>query len=525
MSEQPPQSSNTDPPDSGQPGAGPESVPAWDRASSDFSTSVYEMVEVLRRPAAGAQQFRDMPPAAGWRRHWFNARLWVQRLGVLLRTGIRRWVKFHPGLLGRLVETLVWPAAFVALGWFSNPGNPFFVNDGFPWPWLGPWLIAMRYGSGYGAAATLLLLGAWGVLAPSVEFPRLYFLGGAITTLIAGEFGGYWGLRATRLREAVRYLNDKVDRLTRRLYLVKLSHDELEYELVDRPGTLRDALIDLRVLMEQEQRNRKGASNPLPGAQLILDFIGHHCRIESAAIYQVRVFPEIKMWRVARIGQVVDPKPDDPMVVRAVETGRLLHLQDTMLDEAHRSALIAAAPITDSEQDTVGLLAVSSMPFSALTTENLQTIGILLESYADYVRLDRLTADSSGIWPEAPKGLVGEIAWLSRLQQNFDLQSYCVIWRVDHPDRVKIISELQQLHMRGEVAWRWPTDRNLAPVCVIALVPFAGAAQTLVYKQRILQGITRSFGEVTPTQLNSQDVAVQGNDTLGRLRAAVEGMA
>jgi hypothetical protein len=196
-----------------------------------------------------------------------------------------------------------------------------------------------------------------------------------------------------------------------------------------------------------------------------------------------------------------------------------------MLDEAHRSALIAAAPITDSEQDTVGLLAVSSMPFAALTTENLQTIGILLESYADYVRLDRLSADSSGIWPDAPKGLVGEIAWLSRLHQNFDLQSYCVIWRVDHPERVKIINELQQLHMRGEVAWRWPADRNLAAACVIALVPFAGAAQTLVYKQRILQGITRSFGEVTPTQLHSQDIAVQGSDTLGRLRAAVEGMA
>jgi hypothetical protein len=64
-------------------------------------------------------------------------------------------------------------------------------------------------------------------------------------------------LRVLRLLESLRFLDDKAERLTRRLYLLKLSHDELEYEMVDRPGTLREALIDLRVLMDRYTRKTR----------------------------------------------------------------------------------------------------------------------------------------------------------------------------------------------------------------------------------------------------------------------------
>lgn len=102
----------------------------------------------------------------------------VKRLVLLARCMVQLWIRHHPGLVSRMLETLLWPALLLSFSWYSHPGNPFYINEGFPWPWLGPWLIGLRYGVSYGTAASVGLLAAWALLMPVAEFPRLYFLGG-----------------------------------------------------------------------------------------------------------------------------------------------------------------------------------------------------------------------------------------------------------------------------------------------------------------------------------------------------------
>lgn len=469
----------------------------------------------------------------GWLAWWlrFFSRPWVATLFVvgMLRLVLRRWIRHHPGLLSRVLETLLWPVLFVFFCFISNPDNPFYINEGFPWPWLGPWLIGLRYGVGYGAAAALGLLGSWALLASSpsaaAQFPRLYFLGGAIATLIAGEFGSYWRMHVLRLQESLHFLNDKVERLTRRLYLVKLSHDELEYEMVDRPGTLRESLIELRVLMDRHTRENPLEEVGLPGAQFMLDFVVQHCRIESAAMYAVRMEPTIELTRVAVAGRMRDPANDDPMVVRALESGYQVHLQDALMESAPSHQLIAATPLISSERLPFGLVAIGSMPFTALTTDNLQTIAVLVESYADYLRLSLNASDILHQWPDAPRGLAGEFAWLSRLFNEFGLASRCVVWRVRHAREQEMLGEVLQLHSRGETAWRWPLDSKVqsGKPCVIALVPFTDAAGVRIYKQRIFDSMDRSFGDLGVDQLNAFDFALGRENSFARLRWLVEG--
>ena len=487
----------------------------------------------------------DMPTAPVSRLVHFATLPWVvlQRAAGVLRYPVRRWIRHHPGLVSRVLETLLWPALFVGLAWYSNPNNPFYIDEGFPWPWLGPWLIGLRYGVGYGAAASAGLWGSWvlytQIMAPMVagaaartlaqtpQFPRLYFLGGAIATLIAGEFGSYWRMQILRLQEGQHFLNDKVERLTRRLYLVKLSHDDLEYEMVDRPGTLRESLIELRILMDRYTRENPLEAVALPGAQFMLDFVTQHCRIDSAIMYSVRMEPTVKLTRVAAVGGMPEPAADDPMILRALESGHQVHLQDALLERSERHQLIAATPLISSARDPIGVVAIGNMPFTSLTTDNLQTIAVLLESYADYLRLSLNAAEILPQWPLSPRGLAGEFAWLNRLSAEFGLTSRCVVWRVRHARQPEMLDYLQQLHSRGETACRWPVGRQSpgqrSKPCVIVLVPFTDAAGANIYKQRIFDSMGQSFGGLSADQLSAFDFALGNDRAFTRLRLLVEG--
>lgn len=469
------------------------------------------------------------PRKAGFSRRFLRAFVMVWKIcrsvfGIVDQS-LQRWVFHHPGLVVRVAETVLWPLLFVYLAWVTNPGNPFYINDGFPWPWLGPWLIALRYGVGYGAASSFGLLGIWSWLGTSPQFPRLYFLGGAITMLVAGEFGGYWRMRLLRQEQSLQFFNDKVERLTRRLYLIKLSHDELEYEMVDRPGTLRDALIDLRVLMDSYTHAHPDDLSGLPGAQIMLDFVVHHCRVESAAIYTVQMEPTLKLKQVAAVGRRVELEVNDPMIARALETGHQVHLQDALLEMARRAALLVVTPLVDGQGQPFGLMVISNMPFTALTADNLQTVAVLLESYADYLRLLQGATELLPVWPDAPHGLLGDFGWLTRLQTDYGLESRGVVWQVTHERDKEILAEILALHTRGETAWRWPVDQTQQHdlPCVIALIPFSDATGVRVYKQRVFDALGQRFGDIDLRQVAAVDFALGSKHSFARLRALVKG--
>ena len=492
-----------------------------DSVYADAAASMLDMLSVLRQPppkrATGRWQRMARPFGKAW--------IVVSGIADILRQALRHWMRANPGLVGRLAEVMLLPALFIYLSWASNPENPFYINSGFPWPWLGPWLIALRYGVGYGAAASFGMLVSWSLLAPTPLFPRLYFLGGAITMLIAGEFGSYWQLRVLRLEESLRFLNDKAERLTRRLYLIKLSHDELEYELVDRPGTLREALIELRIVMDRYTRDNPGDASGLPGAQIMLDFVANHCRVESAALYQVRMYPTLRLRQVAAVGRRVEMESDDPMVTRALETGHQVHLQDALMATARRSSLIVATPLMGTEREPFGVMVISNMPFTAITADNLQTVAVLLDSYADYLRLLLSGSELLAVWPEAPRGLAGDFSWLTRLRTDYGLESRCVVWRAEDARAPEILAEILALHSRGETAWRWPVDLadTRSPPCVIALIPFSDVAGMRVYRQRLFDAISQRFGETDSKALYITDFPLGPQSSFERVRRLAEG--
>ena len=128
------------------------------------------------------------------------------------------------------------PLLAVALGIWLNPLDPLWVRSAFPWAWFAPIILALRYGPFPGLAAAGVLLLAW--LGFSVsgriagEFPKINFLGGLIFVMLCGEFSSARLIRARRAEGVQRYLDQRLDYLTHQYYLLRLSHDRLEQDLL-----------------------------------------------------------------------------------------------------------------------------------------------------------------------------------------------------------------------------------------------------------------------------------------------------
>ena len=161
-------------------------------------------------------------------------------------------------------EAVLFGVAALTLAFWLNPVDPFGTSAEFPWLWLVPAVVAMRYGSVIGLVSVLTYFGGWIALEilrfVTPVFPQVYFLGGLILALICGQFADVWNSRQRRLRAVNAYLDERLNALTKSHFLLRLSHERLEQDLLAKPLTLRETLVRLRSLSSLDRQEA------LPGA-------------------------------------------------------------------------------------------------------------------------------------------------------------------------------------------------------------------------------------------------------------------
>src|SRR6185369_16458687 len=95
----------------------------------------------------------------------------------------------HYQKVEKWLEALLLTFGALAMGYFFNRNDPFFVHGYFPWIWFAPLLVALRYGIAPGMVSvisiclTYLLMLKQGLLAG--DFPTAFMLGGVLITLIS----------------------------------------------------------------------------------------------------------------------------------------------------------------------------------------------------------------------------------------------------------------------------------------------------------------------------------------------------
>lgn len=386
-----------------------------------------------------------------------------------------------------ILESAAFTVAVLAFAWALDHADPLLLHGSFPWLWLVPTIIALRYGVLLGAASGLVLAAGWLLLYPSGSgWPGAYFAGGLIQVIVAGHFGDTWAARTTRASSINDYLNDRLTALTNNHYLLRLSHERLEKDLLTRPTTLRDSITELRQLSLTRAPAERA---PLPGAVRLLEYVARVCQIEVAALYPARG-GKPERTPLATVGTASTLVPGDPLVRLALESGKLAHLKSEHPGE-QESRYLVCAPLLSADDTLLALLVVERMPFLSLNYDNLQMMLVLLGYYGDGVEHSGVVRDVLDAVPGCPLEFALEYARLARLQRTSGIDSSVVA--LSFPRDEEHDSLFEHVLRRGrslDLAWPLQSERRSV---LLNLMPLTDSAGIDGYVTRIEMNLQSQF--------------------------------
>jgi len=397
----------------------------------------------------------------------------LERLLTATRQPARVWV-----------ETLALTLLAALIAYWADPANPFFIREDFPWLAFAPVILALRYGVLPGLLSCAVLVALWlyarhaGVV--SNPAPTLSLVGALILTMVCGEFAGLWTARLRRLEMSTRYLDERLDRITRQHYLLMLSHDRLEQDQFSRPVTLRAALARIRVIAAAPEAGSaplaaQAAAKPemYPGLGQMLELLGQFCQLEVASFHPC-VSGEPDSVILNAIGAARPLAVDDPLVAYCIAKREVSHVQMSELRGAAHSRYLVVAPVVTSEGRLLALLAVEQMPFLALHAEALATLSVLLGYYADALAVSRAARIMQRALPGCPLEFADELNRCHRMWVQAGVYSSLMLVKFGtHPETASFAAVIRRQFRDLDVVWEIPQPRGLV---YLTLMPLAGPA-------------------------------------------------
>lgn len=352
-------------------------------------------------------------------------------------------------------ETLAVSLLVPALSLLAQTPDPMGLLAPFPWGWFAPALLALRHGVLSALFSVLLLVGFQLGLAPQTwdgAGTQLHLLGGLSLVLMLSQFAGLWHNRLRREAELLGYSQEQLRTLTREHFLLRLSHERLEQELVLRPGSLNDAIHAL-----DQHLHQRDDTTHLPQAERLLHLLAEYCRLDAAALHLLQDDGTPERTPLASLGTVPTPDRQDPLIHHALACGQLSHMASTEQPSAYQ----VVAPLQGAGA-VRALLLVSDMPFLALEPENLQTLNLILASYSDLVEREHITTPLLAQAPDCPAAFAFALHRLWRARTVAGVTSHRVT--LQGPDNARVRGHFEAL-LAGQrmldAYWLSATDHAL----------------------------------------------------------------
>lgn len=378
----------------------------------------------------------------------------------------------------KTLESALFPVlALILLAFW--PADPL----GYPWWWLVPLLIALRYGVVYGGFSGVVLVlgnlvGTW-FLGMAWAMPAGDVVGGFLATVLAGLYASHARNMQIESNARLEYLEQRLESLTRVFYVTRLSHSRLEESLITRPNDLRSALA---AVAEELGRHGNGGGAAAPLRDL-LQVLAHYGRLNAAAVFEMDA-AHPRSHASASIGPQFTLDAGDALVRAAIEDGQSAYYAVDQVLEGQTSAYRLVMPMVAADGTLLALVVVGDMPLLALEEENLLTLTAMVAFAADALQAARVSHGVLQVVPRCPQAFALEWARLGHLVRRAHVQSAWVLLHpgeTAHPELAPLLARVR----RGlDRYWELPPAHG-KPGAVLALLPLTGPLALDGYLQRL----------------------------------------
>ncbi len=411
-------------------------------------------------------------------------------------------------------ETAVVSFFGLALCWWAEPSDPYFVLAVYPWPIIAPVLVALRYGFFYGTISVAiidisLVIAIQQQWVDYSTIPYSYLVGMALTTMLVGEFRDFGQRQLEVLRQSNLYRQVRLDEFTRNYHLLKVSHDRLEQQLAGHGQSLREAL---RLLQRRFSHKLSETINTKQGRQ-ILELLSQYTYLQAVALVNVvnnKVVPK----SIAELGGVYEVEPKDPLVVQAIKERRLMAVpvnKDGQL-EPFDSQYIVAAPIIDSENNLYGLVVVKRMPFFALTSHTLTLLAVLVGRIADFINYSKYHDNAED---EEQQWFAVNLIRAALDAEQVQVPSSLLLIRFNSDETAERVTALIKDIQRGlDLVIRCHKEKSNEQLILFPLTDELGLAG---YKLRLAQVVRERLGK----DLDSMDMELRQHSISNRSELAL----
>lgn len=394
-----------------------------------------------------------------------------------------------------MIETVLLTLLFIWLGRMFRPNDPFYLSGPIPWVAFAPILCSLFYGTFKGALSLSILVGLliWHQPTPILEsLPiREYIAGISTITLLTGIFSSYWFSRILHVEHLNLYVREHLEALSREYYMLRVSHDRLEYAYIAKPTSMRDVFYQI-------QQNMQHSQNPLSpeAGQKLLGLFTQFCSINSAVFceYHTRMQqPHL----IAHLGENFQIDLDDPLLKKALKEKVTAYTSISEIELRYKSQYLAVIPLLNTDMEYMGFIVIKDMGFWGLTHDNLEVLSVLAAYFAIQFSAVQTAENCLRSFPECPAQFAQELERMVYLWKYYKVKSSLICLVVPEiTEQNNIIYSLQQQKRSLDCTWIFsPTVTQKSAKFFITLMPLTSMEGINGYYTRLTSWLKHTFSQ------------------------------
>lgn len=383
--------------------------------------------------------------------------------------------------IGMWFEAFLVTIIVMGLCYLANPTNPLFLREIFPWPWVATIIVIFQYGVGPSLFSFFFITAeAWFIYqSGSIAFKdfQIYVLSGMFLAFICSLFSSSWARRIVSAEVMQHYTEDRLKSLSRSYYMLRISTDYLEQNIITKPFTLRIAFEELlKINLHADGQLDKESAN------LFIQIIVQFCQINTAGIYLAKN-NKLYVKPFASIGNLEPLIMNDPLIKKSFYEQQISFVGVNEIENANDCNYLVSVPLINSEEQVFGLFVIKEMPFWNLNEDTIRVISILCYYFSQDIVLTPPVKEFFREFPECDVDFVKLFSYLIVLHKEMDTDSALVAIKI--PQKYRIHNVIYNLKNQQRILDSgWSLEMGDYDVLLV-LLPFSSASHIQGYLNRI----------------------------------------